>query len=65
MPCQRLGIRSLLRIGREFYLLSIQRVIVLSIFKLFANPAADRETQVWANRDVPGIEQAVNVAPQE
>ena len=46
-------------------LAAVERVVVPAVFELLANPAADLEAKVGRDRDVPVVEQQVEVAAQQ
>ena len=65
VPRQRIPIRPILSPRWRHDLLAMQRIIVAPVFEFLADPFAHLKAQVGRDRDVAGIEQAVDVAPQQ
>ena len=65
VPGQGTGIRMLADIPGRLNPLTVKRVVVFAVVKLFPNAAADLEVKVGRHCHIAGVEQAVDVATQE
>lgn len=65
VPEQRLRCRTLCRLPRQPDLGAVQRVVIPPVLELLLDPAADLEVIVRRDRDVPGVEQLVDVGAEE
>jgi len=65
VPGQQLPVRSPADIVRHLHASSVQGIVVPSVLKFLLDPAADLEAPIRRDRDVPTVEQAVNVAPEQ
>ena len=65
VPSQGAGIRTLTDIVRNNDPLAMERIVVLTVVKLFANAPTDLKLEIRGHGDVAQIKQAVYVAPQK
>jgi hypothetical protein len=65
VPDQRVSLRRVSWVVRGCYSAPMQRIIVLPVLELLSDSPTDLEPELWGDRHVAGIEQAVNVAAQK
>ena len=65
MPLKAGGIGLELPISRQPKLLTVEPTIFTSVVEFRPNAVADHDTQVFVERQVACIEDAMNVTPQE
>jgi hypothetical protein len=65
MPAKHLSLRALLYMRGRKDRLSMHRVIVLAVFKIFFEPPTDFKPSVGGDGDVTQIEQPMNVGPEQ
>src|SRR5271169_811965 len=65
VPSQGAGIRTLTDIVRNNDPLTMERIVVLAVIKLFSNAATDFEFAIGGNGYVAKVKQTVYVAPEK
>ena len=65
VPGQGIGIGSLRGFSRRTDPLTVKGIVMPAVFKLLLDAAADLEVKIGRDRHIAGVEQAVDVAPQQ